>query len=169
MCQKWRWSPWDDGKEPRGGKGRRKTQVLLGSYSMYGLSVGTQVEIRRPLCSQSSEPLSIYLNSQCRLHPTTSWTCVVLNNGFTRWCQLIDTCFLYWRNSIYTEEKRDVQAVRAQIQGLMVPHVLLPLHRNTVTWSLTQRTSKTAGCSTAVLRQGWTLDILPQEMLQQEC
>lgn len=99
----------------------------------------------------------------------TSWTCVVLNNGFTRWYQLIDTCLLYWRNSIYTEEKRDVQAVRAQIQGLMVPHVLLPLHTNTVTWSLIQRTSRTAGWSTAVLRQGWTLVILPQEMLQQEC
>lgn len=84
--------------------------------------------------------------------------------------QLTDTYFLYWRNSIYTEEKRDVQAVRAPIQGLMVPHVLLPLHTNTATWSPIQRTSRTAGWSTAVLRQGWTtLVILPQEMLQQEC
>lgn len=43
-----------------------------------------------------------------------------------------------------------MQAVRAQIQGLMVPHVLLPLHTNIVTWSLMPRTSRIAGWSTAV-------------------
>lgn len=55
------------GRSPEEWKGRRMTQVLLGSYSMYGLSVGTHVEIRRPLCSTSSLHLSISLGDQVQV------------------------------------------------------------------------------------------------------
>lgn len=55
------------GRSPEEWKGRRMTQVLLGSYSMYGLSVGTHVEIRRPLCSPSSLHFSASLGDQVQV------------------------------------------------------------------------------------------------------
>lgn len=139
-------------------KGRRETQVLLGSYSIYGLSVGTHVEIRRPLCSQSSLHLwvwgikfrvrSLHSKGLYPLGPLASpWVYTWIANvvltllplGHVWYWTMASPDDISWLIHVSctegiqsTRRKRDVQAVRAQIQGLMVPHVLLPLHTNTV-------------------------------------
>lgn len=139
-------------------KERRETQVLLGSYSIYGLSVGTHVEIRRPLCSQSSLHLwvwgikfrvrSLHSKGLYPLGPLASpWVYTWIANvvltllplGHVWYWTMASPDDISWLIHVSctegiqsTRRKRDVQAVRAQIQGLMVPHVLLPLHTNTV-------------------------------------